>query len=126
MQWYYNKKKRKVSIMGQARSYTDEFKAQALKLAKEIGATRAARELGIPANTLGNWVYKAKKGEVDSGIGEQTPETALTLAAEVQELRKQVKAQEKEIKRLNELNEFLEDASAFFAASRRKSGRGYD
>lgn len=126
MQWYYNKKKRKVSIMGQARSYTDEFKAQALKLAKEIGATRAARELGIPANTLGNWVYKAKKGEVDSGIGEQTPETALTLAAEVQELRKQVKAQEKEIKRLNELNEFLEDASAFFAVSRRKSGRGYD
>lgn len=126
MQWYYNKKKRKVSIMGQARSYTDEFKAQALKLAKEVGATRAARELGIPANTLGNWVYKAKKGEVDSGIGEQTPETALTLAAEVQELRKQVKAQEKEIKRLNELNEFLEDASAFFAVSRRKSGRGYD
>ena len=28
--------------------------------------------------------------------------------------------------RLNELNEFLEEASAFFAASRRKSGRGND
>ena len=33
----------------------------------------------------------------------------------------EVKAQEKEIKRLNELNEFLAEASAFFAASHRKS-----
>ena len=113
-----------VSGMGQARTYTDEFKAQALKLAKEIGTKRAAEELGVPKNTLGTWVHKAKKGEVDPGKGEQTPETALTLAAEVQELRKQLKAQEKEIKRLNELNEFLEEASAFFAASRRKSGKG--
>jgi transposase len=37
------------------------------------------------------------------------------------ELRKQLKAQEKEIKRLKEENEFLAEASAFFAASRRKS-----
>ena len=59
---------------------------------------------------------RGKKGKADPGKGEQTPENALTLAAEVQELRKQLKAQEKEIKRLNELNEFLEAASAFFAA----------
>ncbi len=112
--------------MGQARTYTEEFKAQAIKLAKEVGSKRAAEELGIPKNTLGTWLHKAKTGEVDPGLGKQTPETALTLAAEVQELRKQLKAQEKEIKRLNELNEFLEEASAFFAASRRKSGKGND
>lgn len=112
--------------MGQARTYTEEFKAQAIKLAKEVGSKRAAEELGIPKNTLGTWLHKAKTGEVDSGAGKQAPETALTLAAEVQELRKQLKAQEKEIKRLNELNEFLEEASAFFAASRRKSGKGND
>ena len=115
-----------MSYMGQARTYTEEFKAQAIKLAKEVGRKRAAEELGIPKNTLGTWLHKAKTGEVDPGAGEQTPETALTLAAEVQELRKQLKAQEKEIKRLNELNEFLEEASAFFAASRRKSGKGND
>ena len=112
--------------MGQARTYTEEFKAQAIKLAKEVGSKRAAEELGIPKNTLGTWLHKAKTGEVDQGAGKQAPETALTLAAEVQELRKQLKAQEKEIKRLNELNEFLEEASAFFAASRRKSGKGND
>ena len=33
---------------------------------------------------------------------------------------------EKEIKRLNEKNEFLEDAAAFFAASRQKSGKSKD
>ena len=112
--------------MGQARTYAEEFKAQAIKLAKEVGSKRAAEELGIPKNTLGTWLHKAKTGEVDTGAGEQTPETALTLAAEVRELRKQLKVQEKEIKRLNELNEFLEEASAFFAASRRKSGKGND
>ena len=36
-------------------------------------------------------------------------------------LRKRVKEQDKEIRRLKEENEFLEEASAFFAASRRKS-----
>lgn len=39
--------------MGQARTYTDEFKAQALKLAKEIGTKRATEKLGVPKNTLG-------------------------------------------------------------------------
>ena len=34
-----------------------------------------------------------------------------------------VKDQDKEIRRLKEENEFLEEASAFFAASRRKSLR---
>jgi transposase len=42
---------------------------------------------------------------------------------ELMELRKQVKEQAKEIRRLKEENEFLEEASAFFAASRRKSAR---
>ena len=36
---------------------------------------------------------------------------------------KRVKDQDKEIRRLKEENEFLEEASAFFAASRRKSLR---
>jgi transposase len=45
----------------------------------------------------------------------------MTLAEEVTMLRKQVKEQQKKIRRLEEINEFLEEASAFFAASRQKS-----
>ena len=45
------------------------------------------------------------------------------LAEELAALRKQVKVQEKEIWRLKDENEFLAEASAFFAASRRKSAK---
>ncbi len=112
--------------MRQTRSYDAEYKVQAVKLARTRGTKAAAAELGIPEGTLSGWVHKAKSGHMDLGHGEQKPETALTLAAENEELRRQLKERDKEIKRLNELNEFLEEASAFFAASRRKSGRGND
>lgn len=38
------------------RNYDHEFKTQAVKLAKEIGGAKAARELGILANTLHGWM----------------------------------------------------------------------
>ena len=62
-----------------------EYKVQAVKLAKEIVAGKAAKELAV--------------------------------------LRKQNKALEREIRRLKEENAFLAEASAFFAASRRKSAK---
>ena len=55
-----------------------------------------------------------------------TPKNALSLNDELIELRKCVKEQDKEIRRLKEENEFLEEASAFFAASRRKSAKNRD
>ena len=61
---------------------------------------------------------------MDIGGGAHTPQTAMSLAEESNTLRKQVKQQEKEIRRLKEENEFLTEASAFFAASRRKSAKG--
>ena len=60
-------------MMSKNRQYDNDFKVQAVKLAKEIGTEKAAME--------------------------------------------------KEIKRLNEMNEFLEDAAAFFAASRQKCAK---
>ena len=47
----------------------------------------------------------------------------MTLNEELITLRKQVKDQDKEIRHLKEENEFLEKASAFFAASRLKSAK---
>lgn len=112
--------------MSEKRQYDNEYKVQAVKLSKKIGATKAAEELSIPVNTLYGWISKAKTGEIDIGFGERRPEESLNIAEENQQLKKQLKAMEKEIKRLNELNEFLEEASAFFAASRRKSGKTKD
>ena len=95
--------------MPQNRTYDMEYKVQAVKLALEIGTTKAAKELGIPANTLHTWMRQYRLGNLSLGAGTQTPQRAMTLS--------------KEIKRFREENEFLEEASAFFAASRRRSAR---
>ena len=39
-----------------ARKYDHEYKVQAVKLAKEIGGTKAAKELGIPEGTIHTWL----------------------------------------------------------------------
>ena len=112
--------------MGTGRQYNEEFKKQAILLAKEIGNAAAATELGIPKGTLGTWVNKAKAGEIDTGSGTRTPEESLNLAGQLQAANKRIKELEKKNRELEKLNEFLEEASAFFAASRRKSGKQND
>lgn len=106
--------------MASQRSYDKDFKIQSVKLANEIGINKAAAELGIASSTLGTWVRHSRLGKLDLGLGTQQPDTALTLVEEVAQLRAELKARDKEIKRLKEENEFLEEASAFFAASRQK------
>ena len=110
--------------MSENKQYENEYKVQAVKLAKKIGAVKAAaEELQIPVNTLYGWIQKVKTAELDIGCGERSPEEALNIAKENQQLKKRIKALEKENRRLSEMNEFLEDAAAFFAACRQKSGK---
>ena len=42
--------------MAENRQYDHEYKVQAVKLAKEIGQAKAAKELGVPKNTMYGWV----------------------------------------------------------------------
>ena len=105
------------------RNYEKEYKEQAVKLAKEIGTDKAAGELGVPKGTLSGWLKAVREGRLEAGPGSHTPASAMSLAEEMAALRKQVKAQEREIRRLKEENEFLAEASAFFAASRRRSAK---
>lgn len=72
-----------------------------------------------------DWIKKERKGALETGKA-RTPAEALSLAEKIQKLRLENKEQAKEIKRLTELNEFLEEASAFFAARRQKSGKMKD
>ena len=102
--------------MAENRQYDHEYKVQAVKLAKEIGQAKAATELGVPKNTLYGWVRANRLGNLDLGAGSQTPRSAMTLNEELLKLRQQVKELEKE-------NDFLEEASAFFAANRLKSAK---
>lgn len=109
--------------MEQKKIYDKEFKIQAVKLGREIGFSKAATELGIPKDTIYGWNKAAKDAKLDLGPGSHTPQTAMSLNEEVQQLRKKTQELEKENRRLREENEFLEEASAFFAASRRKSAK---
>lgn len=61
---------------------------------------------------------------MDTGIGTQTPGSAMTQAMEIQQLRTEIKALVKENARLKKENDFLEEASAFFAASRQMRNQG--
>jgi len=105
------------------KKYTKEYKLEAIKLIKEIGNSKAAKELGIAKSTLSQWMHQAEIGQIDTGAGTQTPGSAMTQAMEIQQLRAENKALAKENAKLKKENDFLEEASAFFAASRQKYAR---
>lgn len=106
-----------------AHKYDHEYKVQAVKLAKEISGAKATKELGIPEGTIHTWLKAVKTGKMNIEEGSHTPASAMSLSEEITMLRKRVKKQDKEIRRLKEENEFWEKASAFFAASRRKPAK---
>ena len=128
--------------MNKRNRYDNEFKAQAVKLALEIGQNKACNELNLPENTLYNWLHAYRKGKLDLGSGMRLQACSLTKDDEPEELRnrynalekayndlkkehnaleKEHKAAEKQNKSLREENEFLAEACSFFAVSRRKS-----
>ena len=72
------------------------------------------------------WIKAFKEGRLSANEAVHSPKTALSLNDELIALRKRVKEQDKEICRLKEENEFLEEASVFFSASRRKSAKNRD
>ena len=73
--------------MSKKREYDEEYKVKAVKLAKNLGSAKAAaEELQIPVNTLYGWIQKVKTAELDIGCGERSPEEALSIAKENQQL----------------------------------------
>ena len=67
--------------MSKKREYDEEYKVQAVKLAKNLGSAKAAaEELQIPVNTLYGWIRKARIGSLDIGCGERSPEESLNIA----------------------------------------------
>lgn len=81
--------------MAENRQYNHEYKVQAVKLAREIRQAKAAKELGVPKNTMYGWVRANRLGNLDLGAGSQTPQSAMTLNEELLQLRQQVKEQKR-------------------------------
>lgn len=98
--------------MGKGRSYDSSFKKEAVKLAEERNVSQSARSLGIPENTLRNWVVKVKSRPENPFIG-SGHKYITSQDAEKAGLLKE----NRELKRANEI---LKGALGFFAASQKK------
>ena len=81
---------------------------QAVKPAKEIGGAKAAKELGIPEGTIHTWMKAVRAGKLDIGEGSHTPAGAMSRSEEITMLRRRVKEQDKEIRRLKEESDIFE------------------
>lgn len=92
--------------MKKRRTYTAEFKRQALQLAQDIGPQRAARDLEVSPSALYRWrIQEREQGEkAFPGQGNQI------LTPEEQELRRL--RRENEI--LRQEREILKKAATFF------------
>jgi transposase len=83
--------------------YSNEFKREAVKLSYEIGATKAARQLGIHGVTMSTWRNRQSKEKVVS-----KQEQTLSQDQEIKQLRK-------ENEELKKVNYILKRAAAFFS-----------
>jgi len=97
--------------MGKA--YSAEYREEALKLMGEIGRGAASKKLGICATSLDNWRAEAEKST-------KANELKSVGAEQLRELEIKIREQEREIARLKKENEFLEEATRFFASHRQK------
>lgn len=95
-----------------AKHYSPEDRAEALKLASEIGNKAAAERLGINLDTLYVWVSKEKKRteKLQAIVQKKGPET---LVAECESLKKALREREQEV-------EVLQEALSFFVKRRKK------
>ena len=99
--------------MSKRKHNDNAFMDQAVKLALEIGQSKACNALNLPENTLYGRMHTYRLGMLGLTTDRQTPAWALTMNEGLIEHLKQVKALPKENKRLSVENTFLEEASVF-------------
>lgn len=97
-------------------AYSKQFKEQAMRLVTERSytPTGAARELGIPVNTLNQWLRKAGWTKPDKGANE--PALPQTLSDDPAVLKVKLRQLEAENRRLRMEKDILKKATAYFAS----------
>jgi transposase len=93
------------------RDYPIEFKSEAVRLAREVGVTEAARRLDIPVSSLQNWMKPSYASKL-AGTGGSGKKTVNEVQAEIARLRR-------ELASLRVDNEILRKAAAYFAKGSR-------
>src|SRR4029434_5354178 len=103
------------------RRYTEEFTAEAVRLAQSTGGNAAAQRREIPQSTITNWVRRSREGEL---VGSTAAAVAVKrpvseLEAENARLRRELASAKLDL-------EIVKKAAAYFAKESRwyKSGSG--
>lgn len=95
------------------RQYTDEFKAEAVRLGRSIGGNAAAKRLGIPQSTMTNWVRRSSSGALPHDRQEApTRRPVSELEAENARLRRKLASAKLDL-------EIVKKAAAYFAKESR-------
>lgn len=91
------------------RKFTDEFKAEAVRLVEESGGqiAKVARELNIYDSSLGNWVRQAREEAEGAPSAEER--------AEIRDLKR-------ELERVKRERDILGKAVAYFSANDPRNG----
>ena len=97
-----------------------------MRLKKEVGTRRASEELGIAMDTIGSWDRAVRDGKLILEGFEKTPENALSKQDEIRLLKEENKKLQRQLIKEQEKSKFLEEATAFFAASHPKLRRMRD
>lgn len=100
------------------RQYTKEFKVEAVRLAESVGQHEAARRLGVPVATLGNWCSDQRDGSAQAAAAPASSAPSSSRrpvsdpGAENSRLRKELASAKLDI-------EILRKATAYFAKGSR-------
>ncbi len=94
--------------MSERKSYTEEFKREAVRLCTERGhLSQTARDLGVSVTVLQRWKKALTKGSANPFPGQGNPHDPEKARLE------------RELARLREENEILKKAAGFFTQSPR-------
>ena len=106
--------------MGKNKSYTEEFKREAVVRSKAVGVTKACEELGIASSLLYNW--RQKYG--DSSLATSSKKLSYEeLLAENNRLQKESNRLKKEIGYIEEINKVLKKSTAIFSSDHIKNSK---
>ena len=89
------------------RSFTEEFKHEAVQMAKKNGNSQTARDLGIDESNIRNWIKKYENPVIPRSSQVQKPYS---------DLEKELKKLRKENSYLKEINRVLKKSTAIFSS----------
>lgn len=99
--------------MGKKKTYTEEFKREAVARSKAIGVTKTCEELGVVSSLLYNWKNKYD----DSLPGKSSKKPSYD------ELEKENRRLKKELGYMEEINKVLKKSTAIFSSDQIKNSK---